>query len=124
MDIRAFLLSKEAESFQQESNQTTKLPLSREEAMIMEEAHLNLHQNENLYGHDCKTFPGSHTTLKQSECSATSADVTGTEEVLYSWVLFWLSSVKTTKTYKLCILCCIIHYSLIATAVLNFLVFV
>ena len=45
----------------------------------METAHLNLHQNGNLYGHACKTFHGSHTTLKQTECSVTSADVTGTE---------------------------------------------
>ena len=42
-----------------------KLPLSREEAMILEAAHLNLHQNENLYGHGWKTFHGSCTTLKQ-----------------------------------------------------------
>ena len=62
--------------------------------MIMQAAHLNLHQNENMYGHGCKTFRGSHTTLKQTECSATSAEVTGTEEVLYSWVPFWLSSVE------------------------------
>ena len=62
--------------------------------MIMRAAHLNLHQIENLYGHCCKTFRGSHTTLKQTKCFATSADVTGTEEILYNWVPFWLSSVE------------------------------
>ena len=61
--------------------------------MILEAAHLNLHLSENLYEHGCNTFHGSHTTLKQTECSATSADITGNEEVLYSWVLFWLCSV-------------------------------
>ena len=30
---------------------TVELPLSREEAVILEAAHLNLHQNKNVYGH-------------------------------------------------------------------------
>ena len=41
---------------------TVELPLSREEAVILEAAHLNLHQKENLYGHGWKTFHVSRMT--------------------------------------------------------------
>ena len=30
---------------------TVELPLSREEGVILEAVHLNLHQNKNVYGH-------------------------------------------------------------------------
>ena len=58
------------------------LPLSREEAMIPEAAQLDLHQNENLYGHGLSM---AHVRLR-SKCCLLPA-VTGSEEVLYSWAL-------------------------------------
>ena len=80
---------------------TVGLPLSREEAVILEAAHLNLHhiKTKMCMGMALeKTIHGSR-TVYDFEANAVNlqSDVTGSagsEEVLYSWALFLLSSVE------------------------------
>ena len=94
----------------------------------MEAAHLNLHQNENLYGHGCKTFRGSHTTWSKPNVLQRLQKSQAPKKYCTVGFLFgrvqWNNKLYFKHENVQCILCCIIHYSLIATGVLHFLVFV